>query len=195
MTRCFPLALISAVILCASSTNAAIVADALLYNWEASDGANANATTWTSPIGTINPVIDINTDVSRVGVSSETTISNAYDFTGWADDTSDGTATRSGTNDAFSVAESDLTDTDVTIELWIKPDGLTNGNQVVFETGGGTRGFNVSLWDDELRFAVKVNDGAENDPTNIVAHTLTSSDIGDFIQVVAVVDSANTHCL
>jgi len=190
MNRTFKISLLL-LIASVAPAKASVVTTDLLYFWDASDDATATGSGWQSKQGSGNATNDTwtpQTDVSRVGVSSSTTITDAYDFTGFVGSagTLDGTATR----EDFQAGMSGITGNTASFEFWIKPDGLSNGQQMIFETGGATRGFGLSLWDDELRFAIKHNSGqsASDPPTEIVAHTLTSGDIADFIQVVLTID-------
>jgi len=74
-----------------------------------------------------------------------------------------------------------------TFEWWIKPDSLTGGKQVIFETGGTTKGLSLTLWNNELRLALKRITENDNDPPGVVlARVLEPGDLTDFIQVLAV---------
>lgn len=78
------------------------------------------------------------------------------------------------------------TDTSSTLELWFKPDSLSGARQVIFETGGNTRGMSIILEGDALLFRLK--DGAS---VVSVTHTLNGSDVTDFVQFVGVIDLVN----
>ena len=179
-------------LVCVGTAEAGIVTDNLLYHWDASDGTNATAATWTSPIGTTQPVWTINDGttqrVLRQAVLSSTTMTGAYDFTGWVNNVANanGTATR----DAFGNNESDVTGNTASFEFWIKPDNLTTSHQMIFETGGVNRGFSLSLWGNELKLGIKTGQDGYQDPPDILTHTLSPADITDFLQVVITVEDS-----
>jgi hypothetical protein len=183
----------------------AIVTSDLVYNWDANDAASSGASTWTSiaPASNTSENWALNSSgaktVTRGSVASPgTSIDFAYAFTGWVRGVDqNGTATRG----AFNGGESDLDgDNTMSVELWIKPESLdldsdgatTVRKQVLFETGGGTRGWAVTLWDDELKLSVKTNVG-NGAPVagDVITHTLSTADIADFIQVVATVEDSS----
>ena len=95
-----------------------------------------------------------------------------------------------GSTDAFDPLRNDIG-----IELWIKPDSLDPDGQggavitkqAVIESGGPS-GFGISLWDDTVKAAVN-RSGEAADPDVILSHTLTSTDVTDFVQIVFTVDA------
>ncbi len=98
----------------------------------------------------------------------------------------DATDTAFGTSMQF-LPTGDATKTDASFELWVKPDDLASGQQVLFETGG-SNGLSLTLNNDELLFRVKSNVGGSH-LLNATA-TLAPADIADFVQIVGVVDLA-----
>lgn len=60
--------------------------------------------------------------------------------------------------------------TDSTMEVWFKPDGLTNGEQIIWEFGGNGRGTYLGLNGDTLVLRVVGNTGVS------ATHTLTDTD-------------------
>ncbi len=155
--------------------NADVVTDQLVFNY---DGDSQTASTWTSstPGSDTSRVWTASGSVS-LGASGSTltNIATAYDLTGGG-----------FTGTAFNGLG-----TDASFEVWIKPDSLTGGKQVIFETGGSSQGLSITLWNADLKFAVK-NDSTHLAPpaANIITRTLTAGDIADFIQVVVTVPSS-----
>jgi len=70
-------------------------------------------------------------------------------------------------------------------EIWFKPDGLSNGKQVLWETGG-VNGASLTIHDAQLRFGT--SNSADSPDEVAVVDTLTSADIDEFIQAIGVVD-------
>jgi hypothetical protein len=163
--------------LTAVAVNADVVTDQLVFNY---DGDSQTASTWTSssPGSNTSRVWTASGSVS-LGASGSalTNITTAYDLDGGG---FTGTAFNGlGTNGSF--------------EVWIKPDSLTGGKQVIFETGGSSQGLSITLWNNVLKFAVK-NDSTHLAPpaANIIERTLTTADIADFMQVVVTVPSSGS---
>lgn len=73
----------------------------------------------------------------------------------------------------------------VTFEMWIRPDGLTNGKQVLWEAGG-VNGASITLNNDVLRFAT-----SQSPDEFALSYTLVEADLDDFIHVAGVVDTLN----
>ena len=77
------------------------------------------------------------------------------------------------------------TDNSASFEIWFRPDSLTNGDQVLWETGGGVDGSSFTILDgNTLRFTMK------NGSRNMVIETLISQ-TSEFIQAVATYDNPN----
>ena len=70
---------------------------------------------------------------------------------------------------------------DMTYELWVRPDGLTEDNQVIFETGGGQNGTSILMTEDEVRLL----NSTGNERLFDVTVPLTDIDTSDFVQIVA----------
>ncbi|MDA1017307.1 MAG: hypothetical protein O3A00_22975, partial [Planctomycetota bacterium] len=76
----------------------------------------------------------------------------------------------------------DPSDEDVTFEIWFKPDSLTNGDQILFETGGTQFGFSFYILNgDTLRVSVSSNSSADGFGIETPLAGLPS----DFIQAIA----------
>ena len=172
-----------------------LVTDSLSLRWDAASPGSSPTTQW-DPIadgsldGThpLNDVDQIDWDLQPVGnrpylagtdPSSYEGISDAYVF--------DGT-TAEGQAISFQSLPGNPTDNDASWELWIKPDSLTGGEQILFETGGATDGMSFTLDDDLLRFRVK--DGGSS-----ATLTTTLTDVSDFVQVVGTFDLSNIAAL
>ncbi|MFP6667619.1 MAG: LamG-like jellyroll fold domain-containing protein, partial [Pirellulales bacterium] len=78
---------------------------------------------------------------------------------------------------------------DATFEIWFKPNNLTGGNQVLWESGGGGDGTSFTIRNgNTLRFTAK--DGGSN---LVIETTLTPEMASDFIQAVAAYDRNNPN--
>ncbi|MFP6658512.1 MAG: LamG-like jellyroll fold domain-containing protein, partial [Pirellulales bacterium] len=78
---------------------------------------------------------------------------------------------------------------DATFEIWFKPNNLTGGNQVLWESGGGGDGTSFTIRNgNTLRFTAK--DGGSN---LVIETTLTPAMASDFIQAVAAYDRNNPN--
>jgi hypothetical protein len=115
--------------------------------------------------------------------ASGTTISKAYDFGGG--ETTDPDRTTATTYDGSAVDPG--TNGPVAFEFWIKPDATT-GNQLIFETGGNTRGANVRLEGSTLYFTTKGASSGDTGAGQVSASYDLVATPTDFIQVVGVVD-------
>ena len=72
-------------------------------------------------------------------------------------------------------------------EMWLRPDSI-GSNELLFETGGGTRGAGLRLNDDgTFRFVARGGNGTNN---SVVDSTLTAN-TADFVQVVGINDVLN----
>ena len=85
------------------------------------------------------------------------------------------------------------TDNSASFEIWFRPESLTNGNQVLWETGGGVDGSSFTILNGKLRFTMK--DGTRVDEKlvseeNLFIETPILS-TREFIQAVATYDSLN----
>ena len=79
------------------------------------------------------------------------------------------------------------TNDSASFEIWFRPESLTNGNQVLWETGGGGSGSSFTILDgNTLRFTMK------NGSRNMVIETLISQ-TSEFIQAVATYDRNNPN--
>ena len=78
---------------------------------------------------------------------------------------------------------------DATLEFWLQPSGLANGEQIVCEWGGADDGSYLALVDDTLNFVIDGEDGPGGaDVITTLSHTLTNT---DWIQVVCVYKNTN----
>lgn len=168
-------AALSAVVTAAAPAD--VVTDALVFNY---DGDSQTASAWTSS----TPGSDTSRPWSATGSltlgasgSTQTNITTAYDLTG-------GGFTGAAFNGLGNTAS---------FEVWLKPDSLTGGKQVVYETGGTSQGFSLTLWNADLKFEVKTGDTFTAPPAaNIMTRTLAAGEITDFIQVVVTVQPGGT---
>jgi uncharacterized protein (TIGR03382 family) len=85
------------------------------------------------------------------------------------------------TDNFFEGIAGNPTDEDASFEVWVHPNSLAGGQQVIYEAGGSTDGSSITLDNDMIRWRVK-DSGA-----NLTA-TLTATDASDFIQIVGVYD-------
>ena len=76
---------------------------------------------------------------------------------------------------------------DMTYEVWVRPDGLSEDHQVIFETGGGQNGTSILMTDDEVRLL----NSTGNERLLDVAVPLTDIDTSDFVQIVAALNDAD----
>lgn len=76
---------------------------------------------------------------------------------------------------SFQHAPGNWSDEHVSFEVWVKPDSLTGGQQVILEDGGGT-GLSLSLNNQNLTFAKLPGNGS-------ISTDITGLE-GDFIQIV-----------
>ena len=188
--------------------NAQIVTDDLLYHWDASDGPTSAAGTWDS----LTPNTGANggrwnfdttgaDGVTRDLLSTNnTTFTHAYSFKGGNGVASDSNppvqstgifdGSGGGSTDPFDVGSSALTNTAATFEAWLRPGDLS-GNEIVFETGGTTRGVGLTMLDSTLQFSVK--DGSTANPPASEVLTTALADTTDFHHVVmTITDTSNT---
>jgi hypothetical protein len=80
-------------------------------------------------------------------------------------------------------------------EIWVKPKSLSEGNQVIWEQGGGPRGGSLILMDTgALQFSVcnrfdkDASNGQGQPEAVVLSYTMTKNDLSDFMQVVGVAD-------
>lgn len=101
----------------------------------------------------------------------------------------------SGSNSASNKAKAssyesitgDPTDNSASFEIWFRPDSLTNGDQVLWETGDDFNGSSFTILDgNTLRFTAK------NDSQNFFIETPISQ-TSEFIQAVATYDRNNPN--
>ena len=85
---------------------------------------------------------------------------------------------------SFSTLLGDPSDGSTTFEFWIRPDSLTGGEQVIFESGKHNDGFSITLNDDQLLFQIV-------DKKDSVSLSVTLADFSEFTQVAAVLDQAS----
>ncbi|MBN4075522.1 DUF4347 domain-containing protein, partial [Gammaproteobacteria bacterium AH-315-E17] len=118
-------------------------------------------------------------------------ITSSYSFSG---------SSSGGTTASFDGISGDPSNNDATFEMWIKPDSLSGGDQVLFESGATGDGIVIYLQNDVLNVYVK--DGGVNstvtynlntDSSGIFSGSPYSGDpTAEFFQVSAVVDLSNT---
>ncbi len=136
------------------------------FNWRASAPGTDPTNEWNATIGSHQ--WSVSGASQGVPSSSYTPITGAYDFS--SGDTATGVSFQ-------GIASGNPSNEDVSLELWFRPNDLSGGQQVLFETGGGVDGLSILLNDDVL--SLRVKDGG-NDLT--LSHTLPSAP-SDFVQV------------
>ncbi|MFT7219435.1 MAG: VCBS repeat-containing protein, partial [Candidatus Azotimanducaceae bacterium] len=150
---------------------------------------NAGADPWPNDAGTGTSQFDLlGTSTSNfnylTGSSSLPGITSSFEFL--ADGTSDIAFSGASITSLDSFGQSEA---DATLEVWIKPDSLSGGNQVLFETGGSTDGLAITL--DGSTLVLDVRD--DNAQFGAASFDISTLDITDFIQVIASVDLVNNQ--
>jgi hypothetical protein len=148
-------------------------------NWDAWDAGSSPTDTWDSNLGFLkawaNPTTSqLPTHMTTV-LSAYSGINSAYHFDG-VDDVL--------LSSSFSMLPGDPSDGSTTFEFWIRPDSLTGGEQVIFESGKHNDGFSITLNDDQLLFQIV-------DKKDSVSLSVTLADFSEFTQVAAVLDQAS----
>lgn len=154
------------------TAQAAVITSDLVFNY---DGDSQTTSSWTSssPGSNTSRAWTASGSLSLGAVTSaNTNIATAYDLTGGG----------------FTATAFNALGTDAAFEIWMKPDSLTGGQQLIYETGGSSQGLSLSLWNNELKFSIKQANTSET-PTKIITRVLSAGDIADFLQVVVSVQS------
>ncbi len=73
----------------------------------------------------------------------------------------------------------------MTYEVWVRPDELTEDHQVIFETGGGQNGTSILITDKEVRLL----NSTGNERLFDVTASLTDIDTSDFVQIIAALNN------
>ncbi len=141
-------------------------------SWDAASPGASPGTTWAAQGAGADWAVSGATHVT--GTSSLPGLGAAYAFDG-ADD---------GLLGPSLQTQGAATGLRTSFEIWFRPTDLSGGPQVLFETGGWIDGLSVTLDDASLLFRV------QDDRTNVASlgFDLGSVGIGEFIQVVGVVD-------
>lgn len=155
-------------------SSASIVADDLAFNWDGATAVQGQA--WQSS----NPAADTSATWATAGLTLNAVTGSATTITqAWAFDNSDVPTSVGAFNGLVP---------DGSFEVWFKPTDLVGG-ETIFETGGNAIGLSIHLLDDQV--VVLMKDGSSGDPSEVLlTHTLVSSDIDDFIQVVVTTNGA-----
>jgi autotransporter-associated beta strand protein len=129
----------------------------------------------------------LGTNVTKVTVvgSAFSGLTSVYDFPASGTDNASDKATTT-TWENLAVSGTNVTNQSFSFEWWLRPDSLTGGDQVIWETGGATDGASlVLIGGNTLRMTVK-------DDGNFASAEvmLTAADLVDFIQVVATFDES-----
>ena len=77
----------------------------------------------------------------------------------------------------------------MTYEVWVRPDGLSEDHQVIFETGGGQNGTSILMTENEVRLLNSTGNGRQFDMTV----PLSEIDTSDFVQIVAALNDADSE--
>jgi hypothetical protein len=78
---------------------------------------------------------------------------------------------------------------DMTYEIWVRPEGLSEDHQVVFETGGGQNGTSIMMTENEVRLLNSTGNGRQFDMTV----PLSEIDTSDFVQIVAALNDTDAE--
>jgi len=172
---------------------------ALVYEYDAAQDANGTADNSWQP--NINTSLTRNLSMSNQSFVSYTPgtntayagITGAYSFTGTG---SGGTTTTYGRDSLpLGGGSNDDAGASAAFEIWVKPNRASLddiGSEVLFETGGTTSGANIGFeaTSGGVDLTFRTRKGNNND-NSVVTQTLTDDALlGDFIQVVGVVDPA-----
>ena len=177
------LALIAAVATTSAvPASAAIITTGLTLNFDAGLDNSANGI-WesTESLQTHNWQLGSNITLDNDPITGLPGITGAYVFptSGTNSDSDKATAA------TYETIVGDPTDAAASFEIWFRPESLTNGDQVLWETGAALDGSSFTIIDgNRLRFTLK------NDANNLVVETpITQST--EFIQAVATYDRNN----
>ncbi len=146
------------------------------WSWDAANPGASPATAW-APEGA-GSTWTVSGASHVTGTSGYPGIGAAYAFDGVSDRI---------VGPSFQ-SQGALTGLRTSFELWFRPTDLAGGLQVLFETGGRRDGLSITLNDASLLF--RVQDEWVN--TVSLLYDLTSVGVGEFIQVVGVVDLGAT---
>jgi hypothetical protein len=115
------------------------------FNWRAS-APGSDPAEWNATIGSHQ--------WSLSGASQTTPSTSLPGITGAIDFAGGDTATATSFQ---TIQGGNPSNEDVTLEMWFRPDSLTGGQQVLFETGGNLDGLSILLNGSNLEFRVKDN--------------------------------------
>ena len=147
------------------------------FNWRAS-APGANPAQWNATIGTHQWTLS--------GTTLTTPTTAMPGITG---------AVAHGAGDAMtgldfqSIAAGDPSNENVSLELWFRPDDMSGGQQVLFETGGNGDGLSILLDDSFIRFRVK------SGGTNQTLSYDLGVDASEFFQVAITLSLGGTASL
>ena len=162
------------------------------------DGDGNNRWEDLTGISGVELLLDDDPAVVRVPVTlSSTQFTHAYEFPGGQLDNNGGALlvqTGETTNVSFSAAAGNWLTSDVTMEIWFKPNNLTptpDNGQILFEDGGGN-GLGLFISNNQLQLRRAGGDGLVSydlvaDPDNLLAAAATN----EFIQAVATYQTSN----
>jgi hypothetical protein len=138
--------------------------------WVSSAPASDTVRFW----NTSNPALSL---IKTPDPSPATAINAAYQLNG---------------NAALTTTQFASVGAEATFEIWVKPDALTNGKQVLFEDGGQSYGISLLLNSGTAIFAVKSTGSTSGGPNVALQSVMNASQISDFVQIVGVTTSTGT---
>jgi hypothetical protein len=115
------------------------------FNWRAS-APGTNTAEWNATIGSHQ--WDLTGATQTAPTTTLPGITGAIDFA--SGDTATGASFQ-------TIAGGNPSNEDVSLEMWFRPDSLSGGQQVLFETGGNTDGLSILLDGNNLTVRVKDN--------------------------------------
>lgn len=181
-----PLVIIGAATAVATSTipsNAAIVTTGLTLDFNAGLDANGN-NIWesTQSLQTHNWTLGSGVTRNSSPVTGLSGITGAYVFPV----SGSNLGINKATAPSYQSVSGNPTDSSASFEIWFRPESLTNGNQVLWETGGSGDGSSFTIRNgNTLRFTMK--DNGQN-----LVREVTIPSPSEFIQAVATYDRNNT---
>jgi hypothetical protein len=172
----------AAVTTSAIPSNAAVVTTGLTLNFDAGLDTNGN-NVWesTESLQSYNWVLGSGITRNPSPVTRLPGIAGAYVFPNSGSDLPIAKATAG----SYQGISGNFTNNPVSFEIWFKPESLANGNQVLWETGGGVDGSSFTLRNgNTLRFTMR-----DNNEYLMLETPIASS--SEFIQAVATYDRNN----
>lgn len=144
----------------------------VIHEWDLGGGYNT-ATSWSDQAGTKNLTSSGATAVFSSG--TRTSISRAY---------------RVGAGNFYAPAASGLPTGSYTFECWVDFRSAITAGQVIFESGSGANGIGLFTTANGLEWC---NASSTTGSNARVALSLATLNLGDYVQIVGVIDTATNH--